>query len=49
MNPKPKRTEKHDRALTSAERKIAQQEAKSGKRGGSFLGSKIRRINKDNS
>ena len=44
MNPKPKRTAKHDKALTSAEQKIAAKEARTGKSGGSFLGSKIRRI-----
>lgn len=48
MNPKPKRTAKHDKALTSAEKKIAAQDAKRGKQGGSFLGSKMRRIWKDN-
>lgn len=44
----PKRNEKHDKALTSAEKKIAAQDAKRGKQGGSFLGSKMRRIWKDN-
>lgn len=48
MNPLPKRTEKHDKALTSAEKKLAAQDAKRGKKGGTHLGSKIRRIWKDN-
>lgn len=45
---KPKRTERHDKALTSAERKLAKQAAKTGKKNGSFIGSVIRRIGKDN-
>lgn len=43
MNPKPKRTKKHDDALTSAEKKIAK------KPGGKFIGSKIRDILRGNS
>lgn len=45
MNPKPKRTEKHDKALTSAEKKVS----KGKKTGGEFLGSKLRKIWKSNS
>ena len=45
---RPTRNEKHDKALTSAEKKLAQQAKKTGQQGGSFLGSKMRRIWKDN-
>jgi hypothetical protein len=49
VTPKPNRTERHDKALSSAEKKLAKQAAKTGKPNRSFLGSKIRRINQDNS
>lgn len=44
----PKRNEKHDKALTSAEKKLANQAKKSGQKNSSFLGSRMRRIWKDN-
>src|SRR5689334_10486819 len=43
QGPRPKRTKKHDDALTSAEKKVAK------KPGGKFIGSKIRDILRGNS
>lgn len=49
MTPKPpKRTAKHDAALSSAEKKLAAQAARQRKKNGEFLGSKLRKIFKGN-
>jgi hypothetical protein len=48
MNPKPRRTEKHDAALESAMKKLEQQEEKSGRKGNEPIGSIVRKIRKWN-